>query len=139
MVAAQLRQLLFLALGDGSIYSALVPWVLDSDHKVCWELPKLGAGAAVQHHTLTILCNHLTPHNNRASVCQSMRSNGNACSRHSCLLDRSVHGTCSSVCCSLLLLSVSRHAASHEMPAHSQQQLTVMSSRQCTAHQASLD
>lgn len=37
VMEGQLRQLLFDALSDGTIYSALVPWVLDSDHKV--ELP----------------------------------------------------------------------------------------------------
>jgi hypothetical protein len=34
VLSFQLKQLLYTALADGSTYSALVPWVLDSEHKV---------------------------------------------------------------------------------------------------------
>jgi hypothetical protein len=34
VLAGQLQQLLLTALSDGSTYSALVPWILDSDRKV---------------------------------------------------------------------------------------------------------
>jgi hypothetical protein len=41
VLAAQLKQLLFAALDDGLAYSALVPWVLDSEHKVITTLKHL--------------------------------------------------------------------------------------------------
>lgn len=38
--ASQLKHLLLTALSDSSIYSALVPWVLDADFKVGQPTPK---------------------------------------------------------------------------------------------------
>jgi hypothetical protein len=38
VLSVQLKQLLYTALADGSTYSALVPWVLDSENKVKCDL-----------------------------------------------------------------------------------------------------
>lgn len=54
VLAAQLKQLLFAVLNDGPAYSALVPWVLDSEHKVITTFNSL------YDHTQLVWDQHVT-------------------------------------------------------------------------------